>query len=220
MKLQPRRAIAVMTVATCACSTRQALPTPIVVGVLVESDPGVPLPHAEIFYSGKNVGTTADDGTANLTLAGEEGQSFELSIRCPEGYKSPASPLAVKLRRLAEPGKVARYQAICTPLTRKVVVAVAADKGANLPVLYLGSEVARTDASGAATVLLRIAPGEQFSLTLDTSGKGAESLRPRNPIATFTVKNEDEVFVFNPHFAIERTARPVSHPRGPVEVGH
>ena len=64
------------------------------------------------------------------------------------------------LRRLAEPSKVPAYQATCPPTTRAIVVAVAAENGAGLPVLYLGREVARTDASGAASVLLHAVPGE------------------------------------------------------------
>ena len=53
---------------------------------------------------------------------------------------------------------------------RRVVVAVRAENGPNLPVTYLGRAVGRTDASGAAHVLLAMHPGDQFSLGLDTSG--------------------------------------------------
>jgi hypothetical protein len=188
--------------------------------LLVVSDPGVPLPGARVLYAGKVVRSTEADGAAKLTLAGSEGQSFDLSVQCPDGYKSPTAPVTVTLRHLAEQGKSPRYQAACPPMVRTVVVGVTADKGPNLPVLYLGSEVTRTDASGAAHVLLRIAPGESFSLTLSTAGKGAEALRPRDPVATFTVGDKDEMFVFNPHFAVERTVRFAPRPHGPTEVRH
>jgi hypothetical protein len=103
---------------------------------------------------------------------------------------------------------------------RSVVVGITADKGPNLPVLYLGSEVARTDASGAAHVLLRVPPGEQFTLILQTTGKGAERLRPRNPVATFTVGDRDEVFAYDPHLTVERKRMIVAPGPHPIEVGH
>jgi hypothetical protein len=206
-----------------ACLAQRPLPpAPVAIAVFVESDPGVPLTNAEVFFGASKVGTTGDDGLARLKLAGDEGQSFDLFVRCPEGYKSPLSPVTATVRRLAEPRKIVRYETSCPPTTREVIVAVMADKGpnlpvANLPVMYLGNKVALTDAWGAAHVLLRIAPGEQFSLVLDTSGKGAASLKPSNPVGTFTIKDKDEVFVFAPHFMLERAARP-PQPSRPIEV--
>ncbi len=200
-----------------ACSSGAAQTAPSPVTVAVESDPGVPLANAQILYGDKAVGTTGADGQARLNLGGIEGQSFDLSVRCPEGYQSPAAPVSVTLRRLADPARAPLYEARCRPTLRSVVVVVTADKGGNLPVMYLGSEVARTDASGAAHVLLHIPPGEQFSLTLATTGKGAEALRPRDPVATFAVGERDEVFVFDPHFTLEAKRRVA--PRGPTEIG-
>lgn len=189
--------------------------------MVVESDPGRALGGAKILSLGKPVGTTGSDGVAKLTLRGEEGQSFELSVQCPDGYKSPTSDLTVVLRRLADPSKVPAYTVSCPPTTRTVVVAIAADKGPNLPVLYLGRMVARTDASGAADVLLHVPPGEQFSLTLSTAEKGAEALRPQSPVATFGVKDSDDVFVFTPRFTVEQQKpvyRPVARPTGPTRI--
>jgi len=202
------------------CSSGAAQTTPLPVTIAVESDPGAMLEGVKITYAEKIVGVTGPDGTAQLALGEHEGQSFELLIRCPDGYRSPAAPVTVALRRLADPTRTPLYKASCRPLARNVVVAVTADHGPNLPVLYLGSEVARTDASGAAHLLLRIAPGEQFSLTLDTNAKDAEALRPRNPVATFTVADHDEVFVFDPHFTVEEKRRAPARIRGPTELGH
>jgi hypothetical protein len=84
-----------------------------------------------------------------------------------------------------------------------VVVAVRADNGRNLPVYLLGREVARTDASGAAHVLIEAAPGEQFELTLGTQGPGGEHLRPQNPAMKFAVKNQDELFTFDQRFIVD-----------------
>jgi hypothetical protein len=56
-------------------------------------------------------------------------------------------------------------------------------------------------------------------VTLATTDKAAEALRPRNPVATFTVGDRDEVFVFDPHFTVDHKRRIVSRPRVPTEVG-
>ncbi|HEY1692536.1 MAG TPA: hypothetical protein VGG39_10265 [Polyangiaceae bacterium] len=201
-----------------ACSTPP--PPPLVVKVLVESDPGVPVTGATVQSGGRVVGTTGPTGATELTLRGEEGQSFDLTVQCPDGYKSPFTPVTVALRRLADPSKVPVYEVSCPPTTRTVVVAIAADRGPNLPVLYLGREVARTDASGAADVLLRVTPGEQVSLTIATTEKGAEALRPQSPVATFNVKDQDDVFVFATRFSVEakRAPRVFAAPKGPTRI--
>jgi hypothetical protein len=195
-------------------------PPPLLIKVLVQSDPGSPLAGATIGSGGRTVGTSGVDGMATLTLRGDEGQSFDLSVTCPDGYKSPTSPLTVTLRHLSEPSKVPVYETSCPPTTRTVVVAIAATNGPNLPVLYLGREIARTDSSGAADVLLRVPPGEQFSLTLSTADKGAEAMRPQNPVASFSVKDADDVFVFAQRFTVEakKVFRPVAAPKGPTRI--
>ena len=53
--------------------------------------------------------------------------------------------------------------------------------------LFLGREVARTDASGAAHVLLKLKSDEAFDLVLGTEGN--DRLRPQNPSASFVVKD-------------------------------
>jgi hypothetical protein len=210
----------VLTLAS-ACSSPPP-PPPLVVNVFVQGDPGVPLAGASLLFGGDVVGITAGPrGLAELRLTGEEGQAFDLTVRCPEGYRSPPDTVTVVLRRLAEPSKVPAYQATCAPTTRSVVVAIAADNGAGLPVVYLGREIARTDAAGAANVLLQVAPGEPIALTLATTDKNAQNLRPQNPVATFNVKDEDDVFAFSQRFTDE-TKRVVYHARkatGPTRLG-
>ena len=69
-----------------------------------------------------------------------------------------------------------------------------------MPLRYLGQEVARTDVSGAAHVLLRAAPGETLTLTLDTSGKDSQKLMPQHPELRFTMPEHDELLVFDQTF--------------------
>jgi hypothetical protein len=84
------------------------------------------------------------------------------------------------------------------------VISVRVDDGPNLPVLYLGHEIARTDAFGAAHALIQVPPGEPFRLTLDTSSNPA--LRPASPSAELAVGEADDIVVFEPKVAPEKKA--------------
>lgn len=174
----------------------------------VSSDPNKPLSGAHLVRDGKVVATSDGGGVASFQLDGRDGDTFDIAVDCPAGFQSPTQPVPVTLRRLAAPGAIAEYDAACPPRTRAIVVAVKGEKGHRLPVMHLGEEIGRTDASGAATVLLHVGPQEQFDLALDTSAKDDSSLRPQNPAATFTVKNRDEVLVFDPHFTEAKKPTP------------
>jgi hypothetical protein len=201
-----KRAIAFAAL-SCACgSLEQAPAPPYRVELAVESDPGVALAGAQILHNASAVATTGPKGVALLTLRGAEGDSYDFQVKCPVEFTSPSKPITVFLRRIDERDKLPRYQASCPPSTRTTLVAVRAENGAYLPVLYLGQPVATTDASGAALVSLKLKPGEQFELTLSTVGKDAETLRPQNPSATFIAKAKDDVAVFDQRFTIEKKA--------------
>jgi hypothetical protein len=198
-------------------------PPPQVINVRVESDPGRPLAGVNLLHNGQKVATTGADGVGKLKLNGRDGESFDIAVSCPQGYASPDRPVQVILRRLADPAKSPEYFASCPPSTRTVVVAVRADNGPSVPVTYLGREVARTDHSGAAHVMLKLQPGEQFELTLDTTDKAHEGLRPQNPVESFVVGPRDDVFTFDQKFDREGKRQPVSNgrpaaPKGPVKI--
>lgn len=181
--------------------------------VRVSSDPGRAVKGAQLVFNGRTVTTTDDDGVGLMKLEGKDGEVFDISVRCPEGFQSPQKPTAVILKRLAESGKRPEYSVTCPPNLRNVVVAVRAEGGPNLPVLYMGREVARTDASGAAHVLFTLKPEEQLDLILGTSEKGNEMLRPQNPSSSFFVKQRDDLFSFDQKFVKEKP-RPKPAPKG------
>lgn len=207
-----------------ACSAIEPVPPPpLEILVHVTSDPGRPLKDAVVLFSGQKVSQSGEDGIARLKLTGRDGEAFDVTITCPEGYQSPAKPLPVLLKRLADPTRKPEYEVTCPPTTRTVVVAVRADGGPNLPVMYLGREVARTDGAGAAHVMLKLKPDESFDLVLGTAEKTAERLRPQNPFASFAVKDRDEVFVFDQRFEQEKKkggGGGGGKRRGPVKIGH
>jgi hypothetical protein len=185
--------------------------------VRVESDPGTPLAGAVLSHGGRKLAVTGASGSVRLAAEGKEGESVAFHVTCPDGHRSPPTPLAVLLRRLSEKNKRPEYEVSCPPKARTVVVAVRAERGANLPVRYLDRELGRTDASGAAHVVLQAEPESTVELSLDTSA--APALRPQNPSARFEIGARDEVFSFVQSFQVETPPAARSRARGPVRIG-
>jgi hypothetical protein len=189
--------------------------------IRVTSDPGKPLKDAQVLFGGQQVGVTGDDGAAQIRLAGRDGETFDVTVACPKGFESPKTPVKVALHRLSDSSKRPEYAVQCPPRTRTVVVAVRADGVAGVPVSLLGREIARTDESGAAHVVLTLEPGEQFDLMLDTSEEKFADLRPQNPVASFGIGHKDDIFAFDQKFDSEKKA-PVAVRRvkrtGPVKI--
>jgi hypothetical protein len=188
--------------------------------VRVESDPGRALAGATVLHADSRVGVSNKDGIVRLNARGKEGDTLSFRIDCPKGHKSPTKPLSVVLRKSSEREKRPEYTVSCLPTLRTVVVAVRAEDGPNLPVRYLDREVGRTDKSGAAHVLLKAAPNEALELTLDTSK--APQLSPKNPTARFQTSHQDEVFVLNQEFMVEKPklqrAPRKQRPSGPIQI--
>ena len=139
-----------LAVGLSACS-RQAPTKSYDLVVHVEADPAQPLAGAKLLHSGTTLGTTDADGLVAVRATGNEGERLELEVACPPGYRSPEAPLSVTLRRAAERPE---YFAACPPLSRKLVVATRLEHGANLPIRYLGRELARSDAAGVAHLVI------------------------------------------------------------------
>lgn len=176
------------------------------IAVRVEGDPGRPLANAQITRSSKALGVTNIEGKTTLAIDGVEGEIADVVVTCPEGYLSPNKALSIKLTRLAD-NRIPEYAVTCPPSMRRVVVAIRADNGPNLPVVYLNRPVTRTDASGAASFALEVPPGSQFSVALDTGDR--KDMKPNSPQRIFVVNQQDEVFLFDQRFEIEKKARPV-----------
>ncbi len=178
------------------------------ISVWVTTDPEMPLGSVAIARDGSVLGKTDQHGHAALELVGREGDVATLNVRCPEDHTPKSVPLSVPLRSLQSKDRTPSYRVACHPTLRTVVVVVRAERGANLPVLHLGKEVARTDESGTAHVQLKLPPGERFELTLSTVEEGAESLIPQNPTELFVVPDRDEALFFRQQF--QRKSRPTA----------
>jgi hypothetical protein len=188
-------------------------PPPFQIFLRAESDPGQPVVGAVVSRNNKSLGTTGPDGRALLTLDGAEGETTDVSIKCPDTFTSPTKPTSLRLTRFADRTKVPEYSVSCPPTLRHVVVAVKADNGPNLPVMYLNRTIARTDLSGAAHFALDLAPGAQFVVTLDTTENAR--LKPASPSRPFTAPQRDEILVFDQKFEVERQRVVVVRPNVP-----
>lgn len=141
--------------------------------------------------------STGADGTAELTLAGRDGERREIRVLCPENYQSPPDPLLAAIRRPSNSQEF-RYDVLCTPLRHTVVVVARAINGSNLPILRLGREIGRTSEDGIAHALLSVQVGESLRLTLDT--EQAAELLPRSPTFDFPGVERDEIVTINQVF--------------------
>lgn len=211
------------TVASVGCGATQAEdPSKLAFNadVVITSDPGHGVAGAELASGGQKLAATDGEGRARLSFHGAEGDSVEIAVKCPAGFESPPAPIAVSLRRLSAGSRAPSFAARCAPLTRMVVVGIRAENGPKLPVTYLGKEIGRTDASGAAHVVLTVKASEQVTLGLDTKS-GAEKrpkLRPESPTLTFVAKDKDDFVTLEQKFEIERAAvrpKPPPPPRNP-----
>jgi hypothetical protein len=188
--------------------------------VVVSSDPGRPTPGVELVTAsgGQKLGTTGENGSARMAFHGTEGESVDVTVKCPPGFQAPPSPISVSLRRLSVGSRVPSFAARCAPLTRTVVIGIRAENGPGLPVTYLGKEVGVTDPWGAAHVVLSVKPNEQVTLGLDTKAGATErrvKLRPESPTLTFVAKDKDDFVTLEQKFEIEKApARPAGPTRG------
>jgi hypothetical protein len=220
-------AVVPVALAVSACDPPPAPKFEIVVSVA--SDPGRPLANAAITGAGKELGKTGNDGTVTLALAAREGESLDIYVTCPAGFQSPPKPISVVFRKLPD-GKRPEYPAACPPTERAAVISVQVDVDdprdigyiANLPVNYLGSTYARTDASGAGHFVVPIGSDDQMTVILDTSS--VPEMVPKNPTATISAHGQDDIYAVKfgtlhvPHKAAARP-RAKPKPKGPTRLG-
>jgi hypothetical protein len=182
--------------------------------IRVESDPGVPLAGVPLVSDGKTVTFTTREGLAQVRMTGRDGDLFHVAIVCPEGF-IPASAVEfdVLVRRGENAAHVPEFGARCARAVRRAVVAVRTTNGANLPVVHLGRQVGKTDASGAATVALDVRPGADVELVIDT--RAAKKIHPQNPVLSFKAKDQDDFVVLDQSFTVDKAAVARFAPRAP-----
>jgi hypothetical protein len=181
------------------CDMKPEPQPPFSVVVRVQSDPGHPLSGATVMKGGREGPKTGADGTVQVNIPGIEGETVDLSIKCPSDYVSPLKPIGVLLRRNAG-GKLPEYNADCPPAIRHMVVAVRADNGGNLPVTVLDHVIGYTDGAGAFTYAVPLKPGDGIEMKIDTTNQPL--LKPQNPTKLLTMASHDDVVTFDQKFQV------------------
>lgn len=192
-----------------ACEEERPVPTHRVTFTARSDDE--PLAGVRIVADGRPLGETGEDGQLRVDLPGREGQAVAVSAQCPAGHRAPEQLPLLTLRtfRGLDPAAAERgieMSIACPPAERTAAVVIrTGDDGADLPILMGGREVARTDESGVAHLVMQLRPHTSFRLQIDTSEE--ENLRPQNPGATFSVPDDDEIFLYDQPFQVERPRR-------------
>lgn len=205
--------------AASACGGNQA-PTLYPITLRVVSD-NRPMPGARILLRDRELGATDANGAFQMQTPGVEGTTVDLTVRCPDGFTSPAQPVPVVLRSTialdrAQRGAGIETTAQCPPSQRIAAVIVRTPGRANLPILYNGREITRTDLQGVAHMIFRVAPREPIAFRIDTTAQ--PTLRPQNPLLTVTTREGDDVYVASQSFD-EEQVRVIRRPSGPRPVG-
>lgn len=201
----------------CETVSHQPKPNGYELVVHVESDPSRPLVGARLLHGGQELGASGADGRVTVRATGSDGERIALEVVCPGGYRSPEAPLNVTLRHAGGSNERPEYFAACPPLTRKLVIAARLEHGVNLPIRYLGRELARSDSDGIAHLLLEGETDKTVELTIDTTEQ--PQLRPKSPSARFRIGNQDDVVLLaqtfqNPPKSVVRTHRA----GGPIRI--
>jgi hypothetical protein len=173
------------------------------VTISVESTPGTPLPGVEFDVDGTVIGLSDQHGLIHTMLEGREGTTIDIHHTCPEGTTSESDTKSLALISFQSVDPSANASGLqmtvrCTPNERSIAFIINADGFANLPVLIDGDEVARTDESGLAHILMDSLPNRNFQVQIATAD--FDRLRPENPQRVFTLGLEPEIFVYTPGF--------------------
>jgi hypothetical protein len=219
VRLRIRARVLSILLATPGCTAK---PTPSFQYVIhAESDPGQALTGVSFSTLGKTIGVTDRDGVLVASLRGASGESAELKITCPTGYRDVSDKLTLRLRELAQRDKRPEYHVRCAPVLRRLVLAVRASGIFDVPVQVLGKEIARTDHDGVAHALLELPPGEALVVKLDTSARTHATLMPHDPELRIVMPEHDEVVLFDQTFVRPpppRRLRPKPEPVGPQPI--
>jgi hypothetical protein len=175
-----------------------------------------PMPGAQILIRDRPQGTTDAQGSFRMRMAGSEGAVVEVTVRCPEGFQSPAEAVRVPLRSAVALDR--NTQGIettvqCPPDQRIAAVIVRTPNRANLPVMYQGREVTRTDLQGVAHMIFKVRPRDVLAFRIDTSAQPL--LRPASPTFTIATRDHDDVYVSTLNFEEAPAPRPPRRPSAP-----
>ena len=191
----------------CSCSLLDDAPSKslaVRLDVTVKSlaDSGEVVPGAHVSLAEKQLGISNAQGLLTATLEGQPGTVHQLTVKCPTGFASPEKPIDVTITQLAPGSPAPQFLARCTALAHKTLLGIRTENGADLPIVYLGNVIGRTDTQGVAHVSLTLPAGETATVLLDTSSK--PELIPQNPKLVFKAGAKDELVLLEQKFALPK----------------
>jgi hypothetical protein len=197
----------VITVAAAVgCSSPPQPPSKVVIRVLDEAK--APVAGAELSANAQTLTTTGADGSADVMVTGREGTTFAVDVRCPNTYRSPSAPVLVRRLRVGS-AQAPEYVTTCSRLRHSLAVTIRAEGGADMPILHLGKEVARTDQTGMAHVMIEGLVHERVDLTIDSSDPKFAKLHPQSPVVSFSIPDKDDAQTYLMKFM--SPPKPVRH---------
>jgi hypothetical protein len=164
-----------------------------------------PLANLDIVANGQPVGRSDAHGAALIQLTSREGASFLFEPRCPEGMASSGEPATLRLRTLGN-GPPPEVEVRCARLKRMAALIVSAPGYGDLPVMVHNREMARTDVTGTAHLLLEGDPSTPIRVVLNTASR--PKVVPPSPHKDLQIGSRDDIVVFAPELSEIREAPP------------
>lgn len=189
------RALTTLLLASAACGEKGAEAAKYQVVVRALDEDGEALANLTILASGAPIGRTGPEGTLLLNLPGREGSQILFEPQCPAGAHALGDPPSLRLRTLSG-GPPPEVEVVCGRDKRMAALVVSARGFGGLPVLVHDREVARTDATGTAHVLLEGSPATPMRVVLDT--RSLPRVVPQSPHQDFQIGKRDDIVVFSP----------------------
>jgi len=166
---------------------------------------GEPLSNVELLASGAPVGHSDDRGMLTVRIKGREGGQVTFEPRCPAGSKAQGQPASLRLRTLGD-GPPPEVELTCERSKRLAALIVSAPGFAGLPVMVHNRELARTDYSGTAHVLLEGDPSTPLRVVLNTESR--PKVVPPSPHKDLQIGSRDDIVVFAPELTEVRDPPP------------
>jgi len=178
--------------------------------VVVESDPGVALAGVAVAIDGDGVGSTDSRGRLSATRFVVAGQLLTIAHVCPPRFVATSAPRAVRVRRFTQSSGSDRVKLRlrCRSESRLAVFIVRTRGAAEVEIAINGGAVTRTDGAGVAHVSFRARPGTEFLVELTSR---IAMLRPRRVSRVFTLRDSDEIFVFDQPYRRRPKSRRAMH---------
>ncbi len=168
------------------------------------------LNNIPIYIGSKLQGSTNQQGILTLRLEITQHQTLAARAECPSGYKGSQNVTSIRLRRFQSASEknaehTLSYDFVCSPTKVLAAVIFSTNIPEELSLISQGHEVGRTNRDGVGHVLIETTPGSELTLLVDT--REHPKLRPQYPIRTFYIGNQDDTYVFEQPFDIQKQKR-------------